>query len=121
MEHAVLLVGRWIGLTHDAWRATLARRRPLAAEMDALRVQMEKLKVDNDLLRSRLLRLNGHTRPHYRPWERLQILAPRAIRNVVAWWRTLKEEYRASKRLDLAPELAQGHQKFPSQRPRSWR
>lgn len=70
MEHALLLIARWIGLAHDAWRAAQGRRRPLAAEMDALHEQVEKIKAENVLLRSRLLRLNGHTRPHYRPWTR---------------------------------------------------
>ncbi len=74
MEHALLLIARWIGLAHDAWRAARATRRPLAAEIDSLHEQVGKIKAENDLLRSRLLRLNGHTRPHYRPWERLQIL-----------------------------------------------
>src|SRR5687768_3376399 len=78
MEHALLVVARWIGLAHEAWRSLKARRRPLGAEIDFLREQLEKLKVENELLRSRVLRLNAHARPHYRPWERLRILWHRA-------------------------------------------
>lgn len=56
-----------------AWLA-LARRRPLAAEVAALRERLEKLRSENDLLRARLDRIDPHARPHYRSWERLHIL-----------------------------------------------
>jgi putative transposase len=75
---ALLLIARWIGLAHDRWRESVARRRPLAAEVDALRERIEKLRAENELLRARLRRLDPHRRPHFRPWERLQILAHRA-------------------------------------------
>lgn len=45
--------------------------------MDALRDEIEKLRAENDLFRARLRRLAPHQRPHFRPWERLQVLAHR--------------------------------------------
>jgi len=77
MTRALLLVAKWIAQAHDRWRDSAARRRPLAAEVDALREKIEKLRAENDLLRARLRRLDPHRRPHFRPWERLQILAHR--------------------------------------------
>ncbi|MBI4566237.1 MAG: hypothetical protein HY716_16250 [Planctomycetes bacterium] len=37
MLKALLFIARWIGLAHDRWRARVCRRRPLAAEIEALR------------------------------------------------------------------------------------
>ena len=77
MIRALLLVAQWIGSAHDRWRRSGARRRPLAAEADAPRDRIEKLRSGNGLLRTRLRRLDPHRRPHFRPWERLEILAHR--------------------------------------------
>src|SRR5262245_40870208 len=74
MLRALVLVARWIGEAHDRWRAHVARVRPLALELDVLRGRVERLREENDLLRTRLRRLAPHRRPHYRPWERLRIL-----------------------------------------------
>ncbi len=57
---------------------SLARQRPLAAELVALRERLEKLRAENDLLRARLERIDPHACPHYRPSERLHILLHRA-------------------------------------------
>ena len=74
MLRALLLIARWIGLAHDRWRAQVARRRPLATEVDVLHERIERLRSENDLLRSRLRRLPARRRPRYRPAERLDIL-----------------------------------------------
>ena len=74
MLRALLLITRWIGLAHDRWKVQIARRRPLAAEVDFLHERMEKLRAENDLLRARLKRLPARRRPRYRPVERLDIL-----------------------------------------------
>ncbi len=76
MNRALILIAGWIGHGMAAW-LTLTRR-PLAAEVAALRERLERLQAENDLLRSRLVRIAPHARPHYRPWERLGILLHRA-------------------------------------------
>jgi putative transposase len=74
MLRALVLVARGIGAAHDRWRVAVARARPLSVEIAVLRGRTERLREENDLLRARLRRLEPHRRPHYRPWERLQIL-----------------------------------------------
>ncbi len=74
MLRALLVVAREIALAHDRWRATIARRKPLAAENAALRETVERQRAQIDLLRARLLRLYPRRRPRYRAWERLSIL-----------------------------------------------
>ena len=74
MLRALLLVAREIALAHDRWLAQLVRRRPLAAEIAALRETVERQRAQIELLRARLLRLDPRRRPRYRAWERLAIL-----------------------------------------------
>ncbi|MBI4563811.1 MAG: hypothetical protein HY716_03840 [Planctomycetes bacterium] len=78
MIPSLLLITRWIGLAHDRWRARVCRRRPLGAEVDALREQVEKLRAEIDLLRARMLEVDSRRRPHYAPWQRLAILVHQA-------------------------------------------
>jgi len=78
MLRALLLVAREIALAHDQWLARLARRRPLAAEIAALRETVGRQRAQIDLLRARLRRLHPRRRPRYRAWERLAILWHRA-------------------------------------------
>ena len=74
MIPTLLLISRWIGQAHELWRARAASRRPLAAEIDLLHEQLEQLRAENEILRTRLLRLAPRRRPRFRPWQRLQIL-----------------------------------------------
>ena len=74
MLRALLFIARWIGLAHDRWRSRVARRRPLAAEVDALHEKIEQLRAENNLLRARLFRIDSRRRPHFAPWQRLEIL-----------------------------------------------
>jgi transposase-like protein len=53
-------------------------RRPLASEIAALHERLAKVQGENDLLRSRLERIDPQRRPRYAPWERLRILLHRA-------------------------------------------
>jgi putative transposase len=76
MNRALILVAGWIGRGMTAWLSRA--RRPLAVEVAALRERLERIQAENDLLRSRLVRIEPHARPHYRPWERLSILLHRA-------------------------------------------
>jgi putative transposase len=78
MIQPLLLIARWIARAHDLWRASLSRRRPLAAELAVTQERLAKLEAENDLLRARLRRLEPRRRPRYRPWERLRILAHQA-------------------------------------------
>jgi putative transposase len=74
MIRALLLVARWIAVAHDRWRAETAKRRPLSAEIDALRELVARLRSENDLLRARLRRVPLRRRPRYGGYERLLIL-----------------------------------------------
>ena len=74
MIPTLLLISRWIGQAHDHWRVRTASRRPLAAEIDLLHERLEQLRGENEILRTRLLRLAPRRRPRFRPWQRLQIL-----------------------------------------------
>jgi hypothetical protein len=78
MLRAILLVTRWIAAAHDRWRAEVARRRPLSAEIDVLHEKVRRLEEQNELLRARLHRVPLRRRPRYRRWERLLILIHRA-------------------------------------------
>jgi len=72
MTRALILIAGWMERAFEEWIATL--RRPLAAEVAALRERNERLRAENELLRLRLERVDPHRRPHYAPWERLAIL-----------------------------------------------
>jgi putative transposase len=74
MVKALLLIARWIAKAHDRWCASTATRRPLAVEVAVLKERLERAHAENDLLRARLERIEPRRRPHYRPWERLNIL-----------------------------------------------
>jgi hypothetical protein len=63
MVRALLLVARWIAAAHDRWRARVARRRPLAAEIDVLQETVERQRAELELLRARLRRLPVRRRP----------------------------------------------------------
>ncbi len=76
MNRALLLVAGWVGQAVALWLST--SRRPLVAEIVALRERLEKLRAECDLLRARLWRIEPHSRPHYKPTERLAILWHRA-------------------------------------------
>ncbi|HEX5135708.1 MAG TPA: DDE-type integrase/transposase/recombinase, partial [Planctomycetota bacterium] len=78
MLRALLLVAREIALGHDRWLSQLVRRRPLVAEIAALREAVERQRAQIELLRARLLRPDPRRRPRYRAWERLAILWHRA-------------------------------------------
>jgi uncharacterized membrane protein len=71
MIQTLLLISRWLGQAHDRWRAKTARRRPLAAEIDLLHEQLDQLRGENEILRTRLLRLTPRKRPRFKPWQRL--------------------------------------------------
>jgi len=62
MIRALLLVARWIALAHNRWLARVAPRRPLAAEVTALRETVERQRAQIDLLRARLPRLQPRGR-----------------------------------------------------------
>jgi putative transposase len=74
MLRALLVVARWVASAHDRVFAEVARRRPLSAEIAVLHERVDRLRAENDLLRTRLRRLDPRRRPRYRPWERLRIL-----------------------------------------------
>jgi len=74
MIRALLLVAREIALAHDRWLASLGQRRPLAAEIAALRETVGRQRAQIEVLRARLRRLHPRRRPRYRAWERLAIL-----------------------------------------------
>ena len=57
MIQTLLLISRWIGQAHDHWRASTAGRRPMAAEIDLLHERLEQVRSENEILRTRLLRL----------------------------------------------------------------
>lgn len=76
MNRSLILMAGWIGQAMAVWLSTL--KRPLAAEVAALRERLEKLRSENELLRARLERIEPHRRPFYAPWERLGILLHRA-------------------------------------------
>ena len=74
MIQTLLLISRWIGQAHDQWRANTASRRPKAAEIDLLHEQVAQLRSENEIVKTRLLRLPPRKRPRFRPWQRIQIL-----------------------------------------------
>ncbi len=76
MNRAFLLVAGCIGQGVAPWLS--AQKRPLAAEVVALRERLEKLRTQNKLLRARLARIEPRHRPRYAPSERLRILLHRA-------------------------------------------
>jgi putative transposase len=105
MTRTLLLISSWIGRAFSSWLSTC--RRPLAAEVAALRERNERLRAENDLLRARLERIDPHRRPHFLPWERLGVLWHRAryglsldaaarafvvsIQTLVNWTRDVRE------------------------------
>jgi len=74
MTRALCLITRWIAVAHDRWRAEVAKRRPLSAEIDALKETVARLRSENELLRGRLRRVPLRRRPRYGGYERLLIL-----------------------------------------------
>lgn len=74
MIKALLHIARWIARAHAQWCASTATRRPLTVEVAVLKERLARAHAENDLLRARLGRIEPRRRPHYRPWERLDIL-----------------------------------------------
>ena len=74
MPEALILIAQAISLAHDHWRRTVGRRRPLSGKIAVLEEHVEQLEAEVALLRTRLLRIPGMRRPHYRRHERLEIL-----------------------------------------------
>ena len=74
MHTALFLVATAIARAHDAWLLRLGRRRALAARVARLEERVARLEAENDLLRTRFLRVPSRRRPHYRKHERLAIL-----------------------------------------------
>mgnify|MGYP001820843688 CR=1 FL=1 len=74
MHHALLLVAAAIARAYDAWLLRLGRRRTRAGRVARLEERVARLEAENDLLRTRFLRIPGRRRPHYRKHERLAIL-----------------------------------------------
>lgn len=75
LVRVAVLVSGWIGRAHDRWRARVARRFSLRAEIDALHETIRRALTEAQLLRARFERLDSHRRPMYLPQERLEILA----------------------------------------------
>jgi transposase InsO family protein len=73
---AILLISGWIGQAFELWLATLCP--PGGRELAAALAANQRLRAENELLRSRLARLAPHRRPQFRRWERLEILMLRA-------------------------------------------
>ena len=91
MLRALLLIARWIGLAHDRWRAQVARRRPLAAEVNFLYERIDKLKAENDLqFRARQVRSYLKRR---RVRRRFAAVGEPNLARLDRFWRTLKDEY----------------------------
>ncbi len=76
MNRALLLIAGWIGRALAFKVASL--KRPLAAEIAVLHERLETLRVENELLRARLERIDPIRRPRFQPWQRLAILWHRA-------------------------------------------
>lgn len=72
MNRILLLVAGWVG-RGVALRLSMLRH-PKTAEILALRERLDRLRAENDLLRSRLLKIKSYSRPHFQPWQRLAIL-----------------------------------------------
>src|SRR5258708_39214873 len=76
MSRILLLVAGWVGRGVAFRLSTL--RRPKVAEILALRERIDRLRAENEILRSRLLKIESYRRPHFQPWQRLAILWHRA-------------------------------------------
>ena len=63
MHEALTWIARAIALAHDHWRTTFGRRRPLSGKIAVLEEQVQRLRVENDLLRARWLRVPAKRRP----------------------------------------------------------
>ena len=74
MLQVLLVVARAIALGADRWRARVACRRPMLAEISVLRERLDAALEQNALLRARLGRVPHRRRPQYRRHERLAIL-----------------------------------------------
>src|SRR5258708_33036168 len=72
MSRILLLVAGWVGRGVAFRLSTL--RRPKVAEILALRERIDRLRAENEILRSRLLKIESYRRPHFQPWQRLAIL-----------------------------------------------
>jgi hypothetical protein len=78
MLRPLLLITRWIAAAHDRWREEVAKRRPLAAEIDALKEPVARLRSEYEILRARLRRVPLRRHPRYGGLARLQILIHQA-------------------------------------------
>ena len=74
MYRALLIIASAIRCAHGRWRERVGRRRSLSGKITMLEERVQRLEAENDLLRSRFLRIPGHRRPHYRRHERMDIL-----------------------------------------------
>ena len=74
MHEAPLLVAQAIWLAHDHWRRGASRHGPLSGKIAMLEERVARLETETGLMRSRLLRVPGRRRPHYRRHERMDIL-----------------------------------------------
>jgi len=74
MLHALLTVAQLLARAHDQCRLMMAPRRSLQAEVAALRERLEGARAQNEMLRARLKRVPPRRRPHFRMFERLEIL-----------------------------------------------
>ena len=72
MNRILLVVAGWVG--RGGALLLLSLRSPKVAEIPALRERIERLRAENELLRSRLLKIESYRRPHFQPWQRLAIL-----------------------------------------------
>jgi len=72
MNRILLLVAGWVGRGVALRLSTL--RSPKVAEILALRERIDRLRAENEILRSRLLKIESYRRPHFQPWQRLAIL-----------------------------------------------
>jgi len=109
MLQALLHVAHLLALAHAQCRELMTPRRSLLAEVAVLRERLECARAENAMLRARLRRVPARRRPHYLPFERLDILwhAGRYGLSVAATARTFVVSVAAVKnwRRDLAHKL----------------
>ena len=74
MHEALILIARTIALADDHRRRAIGRRMSMSGQVAVLEERLQRLRVENALLRARWHRLPGKRRPHHRRHERLEIL-----------------------------------------------